>query len=269
MLKNENPVELWEFVNPFFKRGQPQILNRVTRKNNRPGIMSAPGTSGVMGTRSSTQQGMSQLGLSGGPYHPVHLITDGTTEGEALPLIGTSNQIIDLNAITSGIAAIRQTQANIGADLKTLQTSNEHLWREAVEGRDRHQKHQDTIDLIVSFLERLFGTEGEGLKGLREALRRGGLGRAREEDLSEEGVGTKKRRRLGLDRMIGDGRLESENNSDAHIMEFDKSTSVSLAQIALADQCRPTFSCTTFSSSSTLPSSLSSRSSVCSISPCI
>ena len=190
-------------------------------------MMSAPVSSGAFGTRSSTQQGISQLGLSEGQYHPVHLITDGTTEGEALPLVGTSNQIIDLNAITSGIAAIRQTQANIGADLKTLQTSNEHLWREAVEGRDRHQKHQETIDLIVSFLERLFGMEGEGLKGLREALRRGGLGRSREEGLSEEDVVPKKRRRLGLDRMIGDGRSGSEDDFDAQIMELDRGISVS------------------------------------------
>ncbi len=161
----------------------------------------------------------------GGSYHPVHLITDGTTEGEAMPLVGPTGQMLDLSAITSGIAAIRQTQANIGADLKALQTSNEHLWREALESRERHRKHQETIDLIVSFLERLFGTEGEGLKGLKEAMRRGGLGRAREESVEEERGGPKKRRRLGLDRMIGDGRTETEDDSDGQIVELSNGQS--------------------------------------------
>ena len=156
----------------------------------------------------------------GGHYNPVHLITDGTTEGEVLPLVGPTGQMLDLSSITSGIAAIRQTQANIGADLKALQTSNEHLWREAIESRDRHQKHQETIDLIVIFLERLFGMEGEGLKGLKEALRRGALGRSREDDMSDEGGGQTKRRRLGLERMIEDGRTGSGEDSDGQIVEL-------------------------------------------------
>ena len=122
--------------------------------------------------------------------------------------------MIDLAAITSGIQAIQRTQASIGADLKALQSSNEHLWREAMEQREKHKKHQETIDLIVSFLERLFGTDGEGLKGLKEAMRRSGLARGRDEE-GVVGMGMnmgmgmesgKKRRRLGLDRMIGDGR---------------------------------------------------------------
>jgi heat shock transcription factor len=218
VLKNETPLELWEFINPFFKREQPQLLNRVTRKNNRPGVLTQPIPPGTGGTRSSARQ--AGMISPGGQYHPVHLITDGSTEGEALPLVGPSGQMFDISAITSGIAAIRQTQASIGADLKALQTSNEHLWREALESRERNQKHQETIDLIVSFLERLFGTEGEGLRGLKEALRRGGLARTREDEVAEEGGVSKKRRRLGLDRMIEDGRTGSGDDSDGQIVEL-------------------------------------------------
>lgn len=112
--------------------------------------------------------------------------------------------VLDLTAITSGIAAIQRTQASIGADLKALQASNEHLWREAMEQREKHKKHQETIDLIVSFLERLFGTDGEGLKGLKEAMRRTGLARGgdRSGDAAggdEDGAGgsARKKRRLG------------------------------------------------------------------------
>ncbi|BEI85075.1 hypothetical protein CcaverHIS002_0504760 [Cutaneotrichosporon cavernicola] len=210
VLKNESPTELWEFVNPFFKRDQPQLLSRVMRKNNRPAVV-PPTQGGSTGTRSSARQAAANAQIGTG-YPGVHLLTDGTTEGEAGPLVGPTAQLADLHAIQTGINAIRQTQAAIGADLKALQASNEHLWREALESRERQQKHEETIDLIVSFLERLFGTEGEGLKGLKEAMRRG-VGpnrnaRAREDSTSEE-TAAAKRRRL----MIEDGRPMGSSGS--------------------------------------------------------
>ena len=154
---------------------------------------------------------------SGGQTFPVHLITDGTTEGEASSgsLIGPKGQVLDLSAITSGIAAIQRTQATIGADLKALQSSNELLWREAMEQREKHRKHSETIDLIVNFLERLFGTEGQGLATLREALRRG-FNNAPADGAEGE---SRKRRRLGVDRMISDGRDGYEDDS-AQVVEL-------------------------------------------------
>ena len=137
-------------------------------------------------------------------------------------LVGpTGQQMLDLSAINSGIAAIRQTQASIGADLKALQSSNEHLWREAIEARERHQKHAETIDLIITFLERLFGTEGEGLKGLKEVLSRGRIPRPNMNQDDEAPGSAKKRRRVGLDRMIRDGRGESnEVDENGQIVEL-------------------------------------------------
>lgn len=234
-LRTDNlDTELWEFVNPFFKRNQPNLLSRVSRKNNRPGqapAQATPTAPALSSTHSNSR---------------VHLITDGTTQGEASispgQLVGpTGQQVLDLSAITSGIAAIQRTQAAIGADLKALQSSNELLWREALEQRERHTTHQETIDLIVQFLERLFGTEGEGLKGLKEALRRGGLGRngsgvvnggsggvdgGGEEDGGGVGGSARKKRRVGLDRMISDGRdLDSGSGNEDGILELDSSES--------------------------------------------
>ncbi len=217
VLKNESPTELWEFVNPFFKRDQPQLLSRVMRKNNRPAV-AAP-SQGSTGTRSSARQAAANAQIGTG-YPGVHLLTDGTTEGEAGPLVGPHAQLADLHAIQSGIQAIQRTQAAIGADLKALQASNEHLWREALESRERQQKHEETIDLIVSFLERLFGTEGEGLKGLKEAMRRG-VGnrnaRAREDSGSEDAAAAKRRRLMIEDgRSGGLGSSSSKNDDSPH-----------------------------------------------------
>ncbi|WVF72537.1 hypothetical protein IAT40_007354 [Kwoniella sp. CBS 6097] len=225
-LKNETPVELWEFANPFFKRGQPTLLAKVTRKNNRPGQPpTAPPSTGSSSsnTRSATQAASVPPSSSASQVaQGKYLITDGTVEGEAGPLVGHSGQVLDLGAIQSGIAAIRQTQATIGADLRKLQASNEALWSQALATQEKQRKHEDTINLIVSFLERLFGTEGEGLKGLKEAMRRGGVGRPREDSNPEDGGSAKKRRRMGLDRMISDGKVleDPEQDDDDQLVEI-------------------------------------------------
>jgi heat shock transcription factor len=212
VLANDVPQELWEFVNPLFKRGHPELLGRIVRKQ-RPANAPPPAIPTPTGTRSRPGP---QPALSSGSGQ--FLITDGTTTGEAGGvLVGpTGQQIVDLSALTSHIADMKRTQGTIAADLKALKASQEHLWREQLEQRDTQKKHQETIDLIVSFLERLFGTEGEGLRTLKEAMRRSGMARGREDSVGEEG-GTKKRRRLGLDRMIGDGRQEGD---DAQLVEI-------------------------------------------------
>lgn len=63
----------------------------------------------------------------------------------------------DWNRILSDLAAIRKHQTVISADLKDLQTSNTHLWQEAMASRDRHKRSQDTINKILGFLAQVFG----------------------------------------------------------------------------------------------------------------
>lgn len=213
VLKNEAPSELWEFVNPFFKRNHPELLSKVTRKNNRVGGNQPPPSTGSTGTRQSARQAAGTQGVVTSPGgHPMHLITDGTTEGEAGQLVGPTGQALDLSAIASNLAAIRQAQSTLTADLKALKASNEHLWREALEAKEKHRTHEETMGLIISFLERLFGTEGEGLRGLKEALRRAGIsGPTKREETSTEEQGSRaKRKRLA----IGDG---SGDDTNGHV----------------------------------------------------
>ncbi|KAL0240186.1 hypothetical protein I308_106734 [Cryptococcus tetragattii IND107] len=253
-LKNETPIELWEFANPYFKRGQPQLLTKVTRKNNRPSNSGIGSSSSVGGTGSGG--GMNTRSASAAAASGKYLITDGTTPGSAPsphasagPLVGP--QTLDLSAINSGIAAIRQTQASIATDLRKLQASNEALWRQAYETQEKQRKHEETIDLIVSFLERLFGTEGEGLKGLKEAMRRG-VGVRRDRDgregrdsrdsrfAEDEDGGQKKRRRVGIDRMIeggiGDGidepvTIESPASDNDRLVEIGSNSEYSIPSV--------------------------------------
>ncbi|KDQ33127.1 hypothetical protein PLEOSDRAFT_1069359 [Pleurotus ostreatus PC15] len=48
--------------------------------------------------------------------------------------------------IINGIAAIKRHQTTISAELNQLKRSNQLLWQESLAARQRHQKHQDTIN---------------------------------------------------------------------------------------------------------------------------
>ncbi|EGN95880.1 hypothetical protein SERLA73DRAFT_60481 [Serpula lacrymans var. lacrymans S7.3] len=68
-----------------------------------------------------------------------------------------TGQILDINSIVNGIAVIKRHQTAISADLNELKNSNQHLWQEAMAARERHKKHQDTINRILKFLAGVFG----------------------------------------------------------------------------------------------------------------
>ncbi|EIM89636.1 uncharacterized protein STEHIDRAFT_51307, partial [Stereum hirsutum FP-91666 SS1] len=68
-----------------------------------------------------------------------------------------NTQILDINSIMNGIAAVKRHQQTISADLNELKSSNQHLWQEAITARERHKAHQDTINRILKFLASVFG----------------------------------------------------------------------------------------------------------------
>ncbi|KIL67047.1 hypothetical protein M378DRAFT_74283, partial [Amanita muscaria Koide BX008] len=68
-----------------------------------------------------------------------------------------NSQLLDVNSIVQGIAAIKRHQVAIAAELSELKRSNEMLWQDALLAREKHQKQEDMINKIVKFLAGVFG----------------------------------------------------------------------------------------------------------------
>jgi heat shock transcription factor len=66
---------------------------------------------------------------------------------------------VDLHHILDEIAAIKKHQMSISNELKNVQTDNQVLWQENVASRERHHRHQETIDKILRFLASVFSSE--------------------------------------------------------------------------------------------------------------
>lgn len=130
VLRADSDTEFWNFEHPHFLRGQPDLLCLIQRKKQAP-------TTG----------------------DDAHVVSAVGKDAAANGAVGTlsANQLLDINSIVNGIQAIKRHQAAISVDLNELKSSNQHLWQEAMVARERHKKHQDTINRILKFLAGVFG----------------------------------------------------------------------------------------------------------------
>ncbi|KZT00387.1 uncharacterized protein LAESUDRAFT_718183 [Laetiporus sulphureus 93-53] len=157
VLKSDTDTEPWNFEHPHFHRGQPDLLCLIQRKK-----------------QPANNADEADLSDAANPSASVN---------------GTPGQVLDINTIVNGIAAIKRHQQAISADLNALKKSNDLLWEEATLTRQRHDKQQDTINRILKFLAGVFGHTSESIH--------------KTDDGRSPGVVPRARQRL----MIGDGRL--------------------------------------------------------------
>ena len=131
VLRSDSDTEPWHFEHPHFHRGQPDLLCLIQRKK-------------------QPQQNNAD---------DIHMETNEPTAAHIPPQLTnlSQGQIMDIHSVVNGIAAIKRHQQTISADLNELKSSNSHLWQEALAARERHKKHQDTINRILKFLAGVFG----------------------------------------------------------------------------------------------------------------
>ncbi|KAI8049487.1 hypothetical protein BDF22DRAFT_726640 [Syncephalis plumigaleata] len=145
-------AEQWEFMNPNFRRDQPDLLYLVQRKRGR--VLSEIQAASTSSSGSGNISGDSNNGdaANGGNF--------------------SGNRSIDLHHVLQELAAVKKHQLAISEDLREIQYENRQLWSEAVAARERHERQQDTIDNILQFLASVFTSE----KRRRGIYSRGGNG---------------------------------------------------------------------------------------------
>ncbi|KAH9901431.1 hypothetical protein C8Q73DRAFT_636389 [Cubamyces lactineus] len=131
VLKSDTDTEPWHFEHPNFHRGQPDLLCLIQRKK-------------------QPAHGANNEEATSLDVHDPNQVPNALNNAAA-------GQVMDVNSIVNGIAVIKRHQQAISADLSALKQSNDALWKEAVAARQRHAKHQDTINRILKFLAGVFG----------------------------------------------------------------------------------------------------------------
>ncbi|PPQ91364.1 hypothetical protein CVT25_004131 [Psilocybe cyanescens] len=199
VLKSDTETEFWNFAHANFHRGQPDLLCLIQRKK-----QPQQGEDGAIDLRDPS----AGVGLLGAPVQTTGAPSTNPPQANAAL---SSGQILDVNSIVNGIAAIKRHQTTISAELNELKRSNQLLWQDAIAARERHQKQQDVINRIVKFLAGVFGNHStsSGAGGVATGSPSPG---ARGDGVSENlgmAPGTRRRMRLMIEDAKRDGPKKS------------------------------------------------------------
>jgi heat shock transcription factor len=192
VLKSDTDTEFWNFAHANFHRGQPDLLCLIQRKKQVP----QPGEEGALDFRDST------TGLA----LPAPTASHTNPTNPAL----SSGQILDVNSIVNGIAAIKRHQTTISAELNELKRSNQLLWQDALAARAKHQKQQDTINRILKFLAGVFGQQASTSSPVAGASPNVSGGQQKEGGMGDTmSSGTRRKMRLMIEDAKRDGPRKS------------------------------------------------------------
>lgn len=190
--------ELWEFVNPKFMRGHPELLASITRKKSAKEMAAsqaahqAAANSGKQGNgqKDDDEHEDEDVNMEDGPTHVNgHQATQKPGSSSA-PSTGDTS-IVDPSAVNKALTVMHAHTTHLESQLAELKASNELLWRQAMVSREEQLKSQKKLDGVMRFLASRFGGMAVG------------------EEEGGDGAGGEVRR-LGKNRMIGDG-MEAGN----------------------------------------------------------
>lgn len=156
-------TELWEFRNDNFRRDHPELMSMVQRKGkvNQANEAAAVSTSTAAPTKIDEHTGALMATNQAstdftGIANESNINSNNTNASNPS---ATSDQLIQLSTLFSAVQNIQRAQRGINDDLGKLNSSNNDLWREAIESRQRSKRQQDTINKMLRFLAGVFGAQ--------------------------------------------------------------------------------------------------------------
>lgn len=175
--KNKSPSE---YYNPYFKRGHPDLLWLIQKPKNPLG----PGGKGVgkgggrvkMEDRDGVLEDEGDESFDAGSPAPSNQVTGENTQhrGEGgrtarTPLligqgIGTLPQE-QLSAVHQELQAIRHQQQVISGAINKIRREHEQLYGQAASFQSLHDRHESSINAILTFLATVYNRSLEGQRG--------------------------------------------------------------------------------------------------------
>lgn len=144
--KNKSPSE---YSNPFFRRGHPNLLWLINKPKS--GSKAKKGGKGADAENESDEEG------GAGTQHQQATGVADPQSGRPLPA-GEQQplQKKELTLIREELAKLREQQSFISGALTRLQRNNDQLYNQAMRFQTQHDRHQNSINAILSFLANVF-----------------------------------------------------------------------------------------------------------------
>ncbi|KEY66963.1 hypothetical protein S7711_05083 [Stachybotrys chartarum IBT 7711] len=144
--KNKSPSE---YSNPFFRRGHPNLLWLINKPSS--GNKSKKGSKSADGDVDSEEE----VGVE----EPLNTTTTAANvpTGRSLPPAESQPlQKKEMAVIREDIKTLRDQQKYILGAITQLQRNNNNLYNQAVMFQNQHERHQNSINAILTFLANVF-----------------------------------------------------------------------------------------------------------------
>ncbi|KIW12095.1 hypothetical protein PV08_09369 [Exophiala spinifera] len=151
--KNKSPSE---YSNPYFRRGHPDLLWLIQKPKNASG----PSSKRKKTDNDANEEEAEEYADEGVPIadtrarpHPGQL-TLGNTQ--------TALTQEQFKSVQRELAAIRHQQAQIGRMMQQIKREHEQLYGQAATFQDQHNRHENSINAILTFLATVYNRSLQG-----------------------------------------------------------------------------------------------------------
>ncbi|KAL8717730.1 MAG: hypothetical protein Q9225_005056 [Loekoesia sp. 1 TL-2023] len=159
--KNKSPSE---YYNPYFKRGRPNLLWLIHKPKN------TPSRGGGRGTRGRQEDGtleddVEDIYDADQHNHSNQAGTDASNIRRQPLMIGNGglgNTPQDLAAVHEELQAVRKQQQMIATLLQKTRAEHEQLYGQAASFQKLHDRHESSINAILTFLATVYNRTLEG-----------------------------------------------------------------------------------------------------------
>lgn len=154
--KNKSPSE---YYNAFFKRGQPNLLWLISKPK-------AGGKSKVRGKGDDNAfDDDGEEVFDDQPPSTTHLDDAASGRVPRQPLMIGGMPPEELSAVHRELNQVRQQQAMITAAFQRIRREHEQLYNQATAFQDLHNRHENSINAILTFLATVYNRSLEGHGG--------------------------------------------------------------------------------------------------------
>ncbi|KAL2205448.1 hypothetical protein CC79DRAFT_1276339 [Sarocladium strictum] len=144
--KNKSPSE---YSNPFFRRGHPNLLWLINKPKS--------GSKAKKGGKGADADNDSDEDAGAGNQHQQPTGVTETQTSRTMPAVEQQPlQKKEITLIREELAKLREQQSFISGALNRLQRNNDQLYNQAMRFQTQHDRHQNSINAILSFLANVF-----------------------------------------------------------------------------------------------------------------
>ena len=154
--KNKSPSE---YANPYFRRGHPELLWLIQKPKNAAASKLPKGKVKTEEEEAEEELVNSTFDFSDANYAKAR---PQLTAGQELTTLSQEQ----FETVQRELATIKQSQAQIAKMMAGLRREHEQLYGQAVTFQDQHNRHENSINAILTFLATVYNRSLQGQEGV-------------------------------------------------------------------------------------------------------